>query len=67
MSKSAVSSLFLRRNGTISCEVTGTWRKSSYLPQGGLEIPCKLIFAGASRDISKVQSSKQLLKVQVWK
>ena len=47
--------LFLRRNGTISCEVTGTRRKSSDLPQGGLEIPCKLIFASASREISKVQ------------
>ena len=52
---SSVCSLFLRRNGTISCKVTGTRCKSSDLPQGGLEIPCKLIFAGASRDISKVQ------------
>ena len=52
---SAVCSLLLSRNGTISCKVTSTRRKSSDLPQGGLEIPCKQIFAGASRDISKVQ------------
>ena len=38
---SAVCSLFLRRNGAISCEVMGTRCKSSALPQGGLEIPCK--------------------------
>ena len=52
---SAVCSLLLSRSGTISCKVTSTRRKSSDLPEGGLEIPCKLIFAGASRDISKVQ------------
>ena len=57
---SAVCSLFLRRNGTISCEVTGTRHKSSNLPQGGLEIPCKLIFAGAAREICKVQKLLQL-------
>ena len=52
---SAVCSLLLSRNGTISCKVTSTRRQSSDLPQGGLEIPCKLILVGASRDISKVQ------------
>ena len=52
---SAVCSLLLTRNGTISCKVTSTRHKSSDLPQGGLEIPCKLIFAGVSRDISEVQ------------
>ena len=52
---SALCSLLLSRNGTISWKVTSTRRKSSDLPQGGLEIPCKLMLAGASRDISKVQ------------
>ena len=52
---SSVCSLLLRKNGTISCKVTSARRSSSDLPQGGLGIPCKLIFAGASRDISKVQ------------
>ena len=57
---SAVCSLFLRRNGTILCEVTGTRRKSSDLPQGGLEIPCKLIFAGTASDILKVRNLLQI-------
>ena len=38
---SRVCSLFLRRGGHIHCTVTG--RKSD-LPQGGLEIPCLLLF-----------------------
>ena len=37
---SAVCSMFMRRDGTISCRVTGSRRYSSDLPQGGLEIPC---------------------------
>ena len=52
---SAVCYLFLRRSGTISCEVTDRRRYSADLPQGGLEIPCKLIFVGVAKDISKVQ------------
>ena len=36
---SRVCSLFLRRGGNIICVVTGTWRYSVDLPQGGLEIP----------------------------
>jgi hypothetical protein len=41
---SRVCSLFLRRGGCIACRVTGKMRYSSDLPQGGLEIPCTLIF-----------------------
>ena len=52
---SAVCTLFLRWNGTILGEVTGRRHNSADLPQGGLEIPCKLIFAGSARDIAKVQ------------
>ena len=53
---SAVCSLFLRRNGTILCEVTGTRRKSSDLPQGGqargtvpsehAQLACYVVVAG---------------------
>ena len=41
--------------GTICCLVTGRRRFSSDLPQGGLEIPCKLKFQGESREIAKLK------------
>jgi hypothetical protein len=41
---SRVRSLFLRRGGTIDCTVTGRRRYSADLPQGGLEVPCSLLF-----------------------
>ena len=34
---------FLRRGGIITCEVTGARKYSSDLPQGSLEVPCRLI------------------------
>ena len=39
--------------------MTGSRRYSADLPQGGLEIPCKLIFTGISKHIEKV---KKLIK-----
>ncbi len=39
---SSVCYVFLRKNGELMCEVTGTRNKSADLPQGGLEIPCRL-------------------------
>ena len=41
-----VCSLLLRRGGSISCQVMGGRQYSSDLPQGGLEIPCTLMFNG---------------------
>ena len=41
---SAICSIFIRRGGKITCQVTGRRRRSSDLPQGGLEIPCELTF-----------------------
>ena len=43
---SAICSLFLHRNGTIHCKVTGSRRYSRDIAQGGLEIPCQLSFEG---------------------
>ena len=43
---SAVCYLFIKKGGTISCEITGSHRYSSDLPQGVLELPCKLTFSG---------------------
>jgi len=50
-----VCSLFIRRGGNIVCVVTGTRRYSVDLPQGGLEIPCKLIFTAKPREINKLR------------
>ena len=45
--------LFLRRGGSIRCEVTGGRRYSADLPQGGLEIPCRLLFKGKAKSVKK--------------
>lgn len=50
---STLCSLFIRRGGLIKCEVTGLKRYSQDLVQGGLEIPCDLIFEGKEKDIKK--------------
>ena len=55
---SSACSLFLRCGGEISCIVTGTRRYSSDLEQGGLEIPCTLIFKD-----EKIHDKKYLNKV----
>ena len=49
---SAVCCLFLGKGGTIFCEVTGRRHFSADLPQGGLEVPCTLIFTGAGKYIA---------------
>ena len=49
-----VCSIFLRRGGSISCIVLGGRRYSADLPQGGLEIPCRLLFEGEIKEIEKV-------------
>ena len=41
---SCTCSMFLRKGGLISCEVTGKRQYSRDLVQGGLEVPCTLIF-----------------------
>ena len=48
---SRVCSIFLRREGCISCLVHGRRRYSEDLPQGGLEIPCRLdMFEGEVKE-----------------
>ena len=48
---SQICSPFIRRGGTIECIVTGTRTYSSDLPQGGLEIPCTLLFSSENKEI----------------
>lgn len=54
-----VCSLFLRRGGTIACKITGHRRYSADLPQGGLEVPCSLLFKATSKEILKLK--------KIWK
>ncbi len=52
---STACSMFLRRIGTIRCQVSGSKQYSRDLPQGGLKIPCILIFLGHDVDINKLK------------
>jgi len=45
---SPLCSVFIRRGGSITCVVNGPRQYSSDLPQGGLELPCKLHFSAPS-------------------
>ena len=52
---SNVCSVFIRKGGSILCRTSGSRRFSSDLPQGGLEIPCVLIFKGNVKDTAKAK------------
>ena len=51
---SSFCSIFLRKGGSVMCEVTGRRQYSLDLPQGGMEIPCVYVFNGDEGDITKV-------------
>ena len=53
---SKIFSLFLRRGGSITCQVTGHRRYSRDLAQGGMEIPCELTLQGTKKDIKKFRA-----------
>ena len=48
-------SLFLRRGGSIICTVSGERRYSHDLLQGGLEIPCTLLFKHKPKEVQKIK------------
>ena len=48
--------LFITRGGSIVCEITGNWRHSADLPQGGLELPCKMTFSGSNKKVAKARN-----------
>ena len=52
---SAACSLFIHQKGKITCVVTGHRHYSVDLPQGGLNVPCHLIFSGENEDIKKMK------------
>ena len=53
--------LFLRRSGFILCEVIGGRQYSSDLPQGGLEVLCRLNFKGMSEKSKKAAQKPETL------
>ena len=52
---STLCSLFIRRGGAIRCRITGRRCYSADLPQGGLEVPCRLTFMGSVKESDKLQ------------
>ena len=59
-------SLFIRKGGTIDCEVTDSNRKYSRdLPQGGLEIPCVLTLRGIKDLVDKAVKLLAISKTKV--
>ena len=52
---STACSLFLRKGGLIKCTITGFRQHSSDLVQGGMEVPCQLLFSGEEIDVRKLQ------------
>ena len=52
---SAACALFLEREGTISCTVSGRRQYSTDLSQGGLEVPCTLKLQGPPKYVAKMK------------
>ena len=44
----------MRRGGANTCLVNGRRKYSTDLPQGGMEIPCILLFKGETKEIKKL-------------
>lgn len=59
---SRICSLFLRRGGSVICRITGPRRYSADLRQGGLKIPCTLLFEAKNKEMRKL---KRLLKTVI--
>ena len=53
--QSKIYSLFLLRNSTIDCIFIGSISYSADPSQGGLEVPCKLLFNGKHEEIKKLK------------
>ena len=48
--------IFIRRGGSILCKIIGRHRYSRDLPQGGMDVPCRLHLMGKKGDVQKVES-----------
>ena len=58
---SAACSLFIQRGGAVTCRIIDSHHQySSDLPQGGLQIPCQLVFQ--SEDTEFIEKLKKIVK-----
>ena len=55
---SKLAHFFVKYDGEIRCEITGSKRYSSDLEQGGLEIPAKVIFQDSNERIIEEMKKK---------
>ena len=64
---SSLCSIFIRRGGSITCQVNGNKRYSWDLPQGGLEVPCSLIFrTSKTTELDKIEKLiKNVLSTEI--
>ena len=51
---SVACSIFIDLGGRINCCITGSRCYSWDLPQGGLEISCKILFRGSTQHVAKL-------------
>ena len=57
---SSICSIFIRRGGSITCQVNGNRRYSQDLPQGGLEVPCILTFRTSEK--AELDKTERLIR-----
>ena len=57
---SRLCSLFMKRGGSIHCTVSGMRRYSADLPQGGMEIPCFVVFKASPSKLMKLKIIKSI-------
>lgn len=55
-------SIFMRKGGLITCEIIGRYRYSRDLPQGGMDVPCRLHFSGQKTDVHKIEKFIKKIK-----
>ena len=55
---SKLTHFFVKHNGEIRCEITGSKRHSSDQEQGGLQIPAKIIFQNSNERITEEMKKK---------
>jgi len=60
---SSICSMFLLNDGTIKCEITGRRRYSRSIPQGGLEVPCRLLFEGSKKYVDMASRKLEQLRI----
>ena len=60
-----VCALLLKREGSTQCTVTGKQRYSADLPQGGVEIPCFVVFKASAKEIQKLKHIMKCIELYI--